>query len=95
MNAETWQSSEIEKEAPVYIFDSQRSAQPIKLASTYRPVVYHYEIYEMDEMYYLKVVYLVSNKKDNVKEYIVRYRYTNLTKEAVDALNERQDAYAP
>jgi len=95
MNAETWQSLEIEKEAPVYIFDSQRSAQPIKLASRYRPVVYHYELYEHEDTYYLKVVYLVSHKKDNVKEYIVRYRYTNLTKEAVGAMNERQDAYAP
>lgn len=94
MNVEAWEGLNVEKENPVYTFN-RRDITPIKLASRYRPVVYHYEIYEMDEMYYLKVVYLVSHKKDNVKEYIVRYRYTNLTKEAVDAMNERQDAYAP
>lgn len=95
MNAGTWQSLEIEKKAPVYIFDSQRNAHPIKLASRYRPVVYHYEIYEMDEIYYLKVVYLVSHKKDNVKEYIARYKYTYLSNEAVEEMNKRKDPYNP
>lgn len=94
MNVEAWEGFNVEKENPVYTFN-RRDITPIKLASRYRPVVYHYEIYEMDKMYYLKVVYLVSHKKDNVKEYIVHYKYTNLTKEAVEEMNKRKDPYNP
>lgn len=95
MDMESWQSLEIEKETPVYVFDSDNYALPLKLASRNRPVLYHYEIYELDETYYLKAVYLGSHKIDNVKEYFARYKYTNLTKEAVDAMNERVEPYSP
>lgn len=94
MDIEAWEGLDVEKENPVYIFN-RRDIAPIKLASRYRPVVYHYEIYEMDEIYYLKVVYLVSYKKDNVKEYIARYKYTYLTNEAVEEMNKRKDPYNP
>ncbi|WMI82083.1 hypothetical protein [Anaerotignum sp. MB30-C6] len=94
MDVETWQSLEIEREAPVYIFN-RRDVRPLKLASRNRPVLYHYEIYELDETYYLKAVYLGSHKIDNVKEYFARYKYTNLTKEAIDSMNERVEPYSP
>ncbi|WP_313524623.1 hypothetical protein [Anaerotignum sp.] len=94
MDIETWQSLGIEKEEPVYIFD-RRDARPLKLASKYRPVLYHYEIFERDDTYYLEVVYLLDHTLDDVEEYIVRYKYTNLTKAAVDSMNERVEPFSP
>lgn len=95
MNVETWESLEVEDETPVYVFDSDNYALPYKLAGRDRPVVYHYEIYEMDGLYYLKVVYLVSHKSDKVKEYISHYRYTNLSGEAIEAMNDMGVRWTP
>lgn len=94
MNDEAWEGLNVEKENPVYIFN-RRDAYPLKLASRYRPVVYQYKIYELEGSYYLKVVYLVSHKRNNVKEYIVQYKYTDLTKEAVEEMNKRIEPYKP
>ena len=95
MSVGSWQSFEIEKESSVYIFDSNGFALPLKLASKSRPVLYHYEIYELEKIFYLKVVFLVKNKKDCVEEYIAYYKYTNLTPKAVEALSERELSLMP
>lgn len=66
MSLEAWNDLKIKTAKLVCVFDSGKYAHPYKLASKSRPVVYHYEIYELKGIYYLRVVYLVSHKADKV-----------------------------
>lgn len=89
MSLDAWNDLRMENATLVCVFDSGKDSHPIKLASRSRPVVYHYEIYEREGTYYLKVVYLVSHKADKVVEYVAHYKYKGLSKEALEVMKER------